>query len=108
MNAVVDGGVVEFVFAVVGEKKLQSLANGGFVDGVAAESALDEDWGAVADVAGDDVVGEGGASDVAKGGVDGMHEVEARVDQGAIEVKDDKLDGAGIECSAGLDHVLTG
>ena len=36
-----------------------------------------------------------------------MHEIEARVDQGAIEVKDDKLDGVRIECSAGLDHVLT-
>jgi len=108
MNSVVDGGVVEFVFAVVGEKKLQSLAKGCFVDGIAAESALDQDWCAVADIAGDDVVGEGGTSDVAEGGVDGMHEIEARVDQGAIEVKDDKLDGVGIECSAGLDHVLTG
>ncbi len=107
-DSVVDGGVVEFVFAVVGEKKLQSLAKGCFVDGIAAESALDEDWCAVADIAGDDVVGEGGTSDVAEGGVDGMHEIEARVDQGAIEVKDDKLDGGGIECSAGLDHVLTG
>ena len=65
VNAVVDGGVVEFVFAVVGEKKLQSLANDCFVDGIASESALDQDGGAVADIAGDYVVGEGGASDVA-------------------------------------------
>ena len=96
--------MVEFVLAVVGEEKLQSLADEGIVDGLAAQSALDEDRRPIADIARDHVVGQFRALDVTQGGVDGMHQVEARVDQRAVEIKDDEFYGVRIKRTADTNH----
>ena len=65
--------MVEFVFAVVREKKLQALADDGLIDRFAAERALNQNRSPVAHVASDHIVGQFGTSDVAQGGVDGVH-----------------------------------
>ena len=61
-----------------------------------AEGAADEHGDAVADVAGDDGVGELGLAEVGEGGVDGVAEVDAGVDEGAVEVEDEEA-GDGVE-----------
>jgi hypothetical protein len=81
VDAGVDRGMVQLVFAIVGEKKLQPLSRQRLIRGLAAQRALNQDRRAVADVAGDDIIGEFGPADVAKRGVDGVHQVEARIDQ---------------------------
>ena len=53
-----------------------------------AEGAADEHGGAVADVAGDERVGQGRLADVGEGGVDGVAEVEGGIDERAIKIKD--------------------
>jgi carbonic anhydrase len=55
------------------------------------EGAANEQGGAVADVAGDDGFGEFGFAEVGEGGVDGVAEIDAGVDQGAVEVEDEEL-----------------
>jgi hypothetical protein len=55
-----------------------------------AEGAADEHGGAVADVAGDEGVGQGRLADVGEGGVDGVAEVEGGVDERAVEIEDEQ------------------
>ena len=92
--AIIDGRVVKLVFAVVGEEKLQALAHNCVLNGLAAQCPLNQNRCAVAHVTGDHVVGQAGSSDMAKSRVDGVHQVEARVNERAVEIKDYELDGA--------------
>ena len=55
-----------------------------------AEGPADEQGGAVADVAGDDGFGKCGLAEVLEGGVDGVAEVDAGVDEGAVEIEDEE------------------
>ena len=55
-----------------------------------AEGPADEERGSVADVAGDDGFGELGFAEVGEGGVDGVTEVGAGVDEGAVEIEDEE------------------
>ncbi len=55
-----------------------------------AESAADEHGGSVADVSGDNGLGELGLVEVREHGVDGVAEVDAGVDEGAVEVESDE------------------
>ena len=96
--AVVAAGVVELVGAVVDEEVVEGAAEeviavagmeGVEIVGV-AEGAADEHGGAVADVAGDQRVGEGGLAYVLEGSVYGVAEVERGVDERAIKIKDQK------------------
>src|SRR5579862_4363471 len=98
--------VIEFVFAIVGKKEFQALANDGFVDGIGfiAQRALNQNGSAVAYITGDNVIGQLGTSDMAQGGVDRVHQVEARIDQGAVEIENDKLDGVGIKTALLTNH----
>ena len=92
-DAGVDIGVVEFVDAVVVEEEGQGFGDVLFVVDVAfgvAEGAADEHGGAVADVAGDDGVGELRLAEVGEHGVDGVAEVDAGVDEGAVEIEDEE------------------
>ena len=58
-----------------------------------AEGAADEHGDTVADVAGDDGLGEFGLAEVSECGVDGVAEVDAGVDEGAVEVEDEEAGG---------------
>ena len=58
-----------------------------------AEGSADEEGGSVADVAGDDGFGELGFAEVGEGGVDGVAEVDAGVDEGAVEIEDEEAWG---------------
>jgi hypothetical protein len=95
-NSGVNGGVVKFVGAVVSQEIVEGFVEEGFVFGI-AEGAANEHGGAIANVGGDDFVGQFGALKVAKGGIHGMNEVEAGIYQSSIQVEYDELDGAGIE-----------
>ncbi len=86
-------GVVEFVDAVVVEEECEGFGYIFFVVDVAfgvAEGAADEERGSVADVAGDDGFGEFGFAEVREGGVDGVAEIDAGVDESAVEIKDEE------------------
>jgi carbonic anhydrase len=73
-----------------------------------AEGAADEHGGSVADVAGDDGFGKRRLVEVGERGVDGVAEIDAGVDEGAVEIEDDEarlgggvhfftiIDGAGV------------
>ena len=79
--------------AVVVEEECEGFGYIFFVVDVAfgvAEGAADEHGGAVADVAGDDGFGELGLAEVGEGRVDGVAEVDAGVDEGAVEVEDEE------------------
>jgi hypothetical protein len=92
-NARVEDGVVELVEAVVVEEEYEGFGYIFFVVDVAfgvAEGPADEKGGAVADVAGDDGFGELRFAEVGEGGVDGVTEVGAGVDEGAVEIEDEE------------------
>ena len=55
-----------------------------------AEGPTDEERGPVADVAGDDGFGKLRLAEVGQGGVDGVAEVGAGVDERAVEVEDEE------------------
>ena len=97
-DAGVEEGVVELVNAVVVEKKCEGFGYIFFVMDVAlwiAEGSANEKRGSVADVAGDDGFGELGFAEVGEGGVDGVAEVGAGVDEGAVEIEDEEAGGWG-------------
>ena len=70
----------------------------------APKSAADQHGRAVAYVAGNQVFGQFGTPQVPQRGVDRVHQVEAGVDQRAIEVEDEQLDGLGVELAMEADH----
>ncbi len=95
-DAGVDVGVVELVDAVVVEEEGEGFVDVLFVVDVAlgvAEGSADEQGGSVADVAGDDGFGELGFAEVGEGGVDGVAEIDAGVDEGAVEIEDEEAWG---------------
>jgi len=108
MNTAIDGGMVQLVFTVVREKKLQPSSRQRLIRGLVPQRTLNQDRRTVADVARDQLIRQLGPADVAKRGVDGVHQVEARIDQSAVEIEDDELDGMRIEDAVSLDHFLSG
>jgi len=92
-DARIDVGVVEFVDAIVVEEECECIGYillvGDVTFGV-ADGAADEHGGSVADVTGDDGLGESGLAEVGEGGVDGVAEIDAGVDEGAVEIEDDE------------------
>lgn len=90
-DAGIRASVVEHVSAIVGKKVGERLiAFGGC--GAFAEKAADENLGAIPDKTVDSVVGERGAAQMGKRGVDGEREVELRIDERAIEIEDEDAD----------------
>jgi hypothetical protein len=90
-DAGVEVGGVQHVLAVVGEEVVQGAFE--VVVGESGEGSADERGGAFAYVGVDDLVGEGRLVELGSGGVDGVHEVAAGVDQGAVEVEDQEAGG---------------
>ena len=103
LDAVVHVGMVELVNAVVAEEVLQPFLYHAFIAGI-AKGATHQHRSAVAYVGSDHIAGKLGASEVLQHGVDGVDEVEARIDQGSVEVEDQQLDLAGIELALEFDH----
>jgi hypothetical protein len=85
-NAFVDKGVVELVDPVVVEEELQRLMHKLFVVGI-AEGAAHQHGGTVANVPGDDFGWQGLAVVFEEHGIDGVREVGAGVNEGAVEVE---------------------
>ena len=104
----IDRGVIKFVFTVVRQEKLQALPHERIVDRLAAERALNQNWSAITHIAGNHVIGQRRPSDVAQRGVHGVHQIEARINQRAIEIEDHQLDRVRVKGAAGLDHALSG
>ncbi len=106
-DAVVYVGVIELVNTVVAEEVLQAFFYYGFIPGI-AEGATHEGRSAVAYVGGNHVAGKRGAAKVLEHGIYRVDEVEARVDEGSVEVEDEELDLVGIEFAVEFDHVVSG
>ena len=103
VHAVVHIGVVQLVLAVVGQKKFQRLLH-------EASSCWDRPepagpaWERRRPRKKRSLFRQFRPPEVPQHGVDGVHQIEARIDQRAIEIKDDELDVPGIELSVKADH----
>jgi carbonic anhydrase len=89
----VEEGVVEFVDAVEVQKEGDRFRDIFFVVDIAfgiADGATDEHGGTITDITGDNGFGKFRLAKVSKRGVDGVAEVAARVDEGAVEIEDDE------------------
>ena len=90
-HAGIEGGVVEIVLAVVLEKILERFLDFR-LSRLVAQGAADQQRGAVADVGIYALVIERRHPHVAPGGVDGVGQIQARIDQGPVEVKDQQVE----------------
>ena len=95
--------MVELVQAVVTQKVFQGGVKHIFVF-VFAHGPSHQCWSSVAHIACDYVPVQFLATDVAKRGIDGMNQVQPRVDQSAIEIKDEQPQIVGIELSQETNH----
>jgi hypothetical protein len=102
-NSLVQMRVIEFVDTIVGEKVFERRLHCSFIFGV-AQGSPDQHWGAIADIRSDYVTRQFRVLEVPEGGIDGMNQVQAGIDQRAIEIKHDQLDLVGIELAVKLDH----
>ena len=104
LYALIQVGVVQFVFAVVGEKVFQAGAHQLLVVGLVAERPPDQRRRPVSHVAGNHAVGQFGALHVPQGGIDRVHQVQAGINQRAVKIKDHQPDCMGIEWAIESDH----
>jgi hypothetical protein len=95
--------VVEFVNAIIAKKIFECSAQQRLVAGV-AKGAAHEGWRAIAYVTGNHFTVELRASDIVQHRVDGMNQIEAGIDQSAIEIKDEKPNAMRIEAAKEMDH----
>ena len=98
------GRVIEFVLAIVGKKKLQTLTHQGICDNFAAERTLNQNRSTVPHIAGDHVVRQCGPPNVTERSIHRVDEIETRVDQRTVQVEDHQLDGVRIKCAASSNH----
>ena len=106
-NAVVGVGEVEFVFAVIVEKKVVGRREAFFIDlGAVAggERAAHEHRRAVADKACDGCVGQRPQENTVECRVDTVAKILRRVDQRAVEIEDEQLEAFDGEGAENLDH----
>lgn len=82
--------VVELVGAIVRKKIFQRLFHHGLVLGI-AQGAADQRRCPIADIGGNHIAGKFGPVAMPQHGIDRVNEIEARVDERAIEVKDQQL-----------------
>ena len=90
LHAGIKPGEIERVIAVILDEEFQRLLH--FVLGrLGAERAADQHGRAVADIRGHRFVGQGGHAHVRAGGIDGVHQVFLGIDQGAVQIEDQKI-----------------
>ena len=94
------------MLAVVREEMLQRIFDQRLIFGI-AERAPHQHAGTVADVGGDDLLGERIAAELGEHGVDGISEILARIDQRAIQVEDDEADFVGWNGIEQMQHALS-
>ncbi len=95
-DTLIDRGVVELVDAVVAQKILQSRTEQDLVLRI-LESAAHQRGSAVSDIARNDVTVQFGAADMPHRRIHGVNQIQARVDQGAIQIKHQQADAMRIE-----------
>ena len=108
MHAGVHRSVIQFVFAIVRQKKLQTLAHDGLLNRLAAERALNQNRRAIAHITGNHIIGQLRTPDVAQRRVHRVHQIEARINQRAVEIEDHQLNRVRVEGAAGLNHAHSG
>src|SRR5580692_7767440 len=91
-DAGVGAGGIQFVLVVMGEEELQGPV-AFMIAGVSAQSAADQLWRTVADVAGDGVFVKLLAAHFLKSGVDGANQVALGIDERAVEIEDQRANG---------------
>src|SRR5580704_7590643 len=102
-DALVDVSMVKFMYPVIGEKILQSVFQKLLVLGIAQGPSY-QYWSAIPDVGRDNFVRQLGTAKMPQHGVDRVHQIEPRVNQSAIQVKDQQLDRTRIELAVEFDH----
>ena len=108
-DAFVGVGVVELVLAVVVEEVLVGFAQkffAGLDPIVGGEGAANEGERTIADVCGDEFIGEMRAVEVFECGVDLVAKVLRGVDQGAVEVEDEKFETVHGHRTEDADHEI--
>src|ERR1700692_189028 len=105
-NALINRCVVKFVYPVIAEEIVQCLAvqNRG---GVFAEGATHESRSTVPHIAGDNVPLEFGATEVAQRSIYRVNQIEAGVNQRAIEIKSQQAKAMGIKMAQKTNHVFS-
>src|SRR5271165_3788900 len=88
----IDVGVIEFVLAIAREEPVEAIFDEMLVRGI-SEGAANEHTGAISDIGRDDFFGQRLPVELSEHDVDGVGEIFLRVDQRAVEVKDDKANG---------------
>jgi len=109
-DAFIGVGEVELVGTIVVEEKFVGAGLQSCVDLVdqnavgCREGAAKEHGRAVADETGDDRVFKVGAADVLEGGVDAVAEILSRIDEGAVEIEDEKPEALDRDRAKDVDH----
>src|SRR5438270_8508995 len=91
------------MLAIIGEEKRQRLLQEGFVVRV-TQSATDQSGCAIADISGDDLYRQLVAAVLAKHSVDGICQVNAGIEQGAVQVEDEQAKLGQRRAAAEADH----
>src|SRR5208283_5522750 len=102
-DAFIDRGMVEFVETVVAEKIFQSPLQQRFVVGV-SEGAPHQRRSAISDIARHHVAIQFGAADMTQHCVHGMNQIEAGVDQSAVEIEYQQANAMWIELAEEVNH----
>src|ERR1019366_6465560 len=90
IDAGVEGGVIQVVLAVVLEKKLERFLDL-FFAGLVSQRAPDQQRRAVAHIRVDPLIFERRHAHVAAGRVDGLGQVQFGIEQGAVEIENQKV-----------------
>src|SRR5882724_8800657 len=102
-HVLVDISVIEFMLAIVGQKKIDGFGNQAFVVGV-AERAADEHGSTVPDVGGNHIAGQLAFSVMPQHGIDGVGEVLAGIDECPVKVKNQQFDLLSRDGAVSLNH----
>jgi hypothetical protein len=95
-DARVDVGVIELMNSVIVEEKRKCFGYILLIVGVAfgvADGAANKHGDTVSDIAGDHGMRESRFAEVGEGGINGVTEIDTRVDEGAVEIEDEETGG---------------
>src|SRR5260370_40626936 len=101
--ALIHDSVVELMFPIVGKEILQGLFEELLVVRIAERSA-NEHWCAISHIGSHNLAGQFRMLEVAEHGIDRVDQVETRIYQSSIQVKDHQLHRARIKLAMELGH----
>src|SRR5215510_10349363 len=96
-------GIVEFVDAIVSQEIFQGFLDEPLIIGV-AQSSANQHGGAIADIAGNGVVGRFWAMKMPQHGIHRMNQVQTGVNQGAVQVKNEEFNPLSVKGTIELNH----